>query len=158
MFRWPLSDVEKSRPRKHSLCITRKALGLLALFLCKQFSLCFSLVVFFQYFNASHWMDKCRRQWLNFRGISFRYWWEPAKQYNISRVYLHLSTKLSQKCLKRIKIVFWTWFQVVLGGFRWMEVPCFDNDLSRRRNARQSEFLTEFLTKFPPKLRFFQTS
>ena len=49
--RWPLSDVEKSRPRKlkprkhwprkRSLCITWKALRLL----CKQFSLCYFLVM-----------------------------------------------------------------------------------------------------------------
>ena len=37
---------------------------------------------------------------LIFRGISFRYWWEPAKQDNISRVCLHLSTKLSQNTSK----------------------------------------------------------
>ena len=33
---------------------------------------------------------------LIYRGISFRYRWEPARQDNISRVYLHLSTKLSK--------------------------------------------------------------
>ena len=33
---------------------------------------------------------------LIFRGINFCYGWEPAKQDNISRVYLHLSTKLLQ--------------------------------------------------------------
>ena len=53
--RWPLSDVEKSRPRKHwpwkrSLCITRKALRFSVLLLSEQFSLCFSFFVFFQWF------------------------------------------------------------------------------------------------------------
>ena len=53
--RWPLSDVEKRRPRKHwpwkrSLCITRKALRFSVLLLRKQFSLCFSFFVFFQWF------------------------------------------------------------------------------------------------------------
>ena len=53
--RWPLSDVEKRRPRKHwpwkrSLCITRKALRFSVLLLCEQFSLCFSFFVFFQWF------------------------------------------------------------------------------------------------------------
>ena len=33
---------------------------------------------------------------LIYMGISFRHRWEPARQDNISRVYLHLSTKLSK--------------------------------------------------------------
>ena len=53
---------------------------------------------------------------LIFRGISFRYWWEPAKQDNITRVYLHLSTKLSQKRLEMIKNSIPL---VIVGGFRW---------------------------------------
>ena len=56
--RWTLSDVENSRPRKHwprkrSLYITPKALRFFLLLLSKQFCLCFSLFVFFQYFHAS---------------------------------------------------------------------------------------------------------
>ena len=74
--RWTLSDVENSRPRKHwprkrSLYITRKALRFFLLLLSKQFCLCFSLFVFFQYFHASRWMGKCRRQWLNFKECWF---------------------------------------------------------------------------------------
>ena len=63
---------------------------------------------------------------LIFRGISFRYRLEPARQDNISRVYLHLSTKLSKKTSKMIKnsilkvaVGGFRWFQVVLGGCRW---------------------------------------
>ena len=97
----PLSDVEKSRPRK--------VLRFLVLLLCKQFPLYFSLVM-----RAIWWANVADSD-LIFRRISFRYWWESAKQYNISRMYLQLSTKLSQKCLKMIKIVFWKWF---VGGFR----------------------------------------
>ena len=101
VFHSPLSDVEKSRPRK--------VLRFLVLLLCKQFSLCFSLVM-----RAIWWANVADSDFI-FRRISFRYWWESAKQYNISRMYLQLSTKLSQKCLKMIKIVFWKWF---VGGFR----------------------------------------
>ena len=61
---------------------------------------------------------------LIFRGISFRYRWEPARQDNIS--ILHLSTKLSKKTSKMIKnsilkvaVGGFRWFQVVLGGCRW---------------------------------------
>ena len=43
--RSPLSDIEKSRPLKRSLCITRKGSMLLVLLLCKQFDLCFSPVM-----------------------------------------------------------------------------------------------------------------
>ena len=89
--RLPLSDIEKSWPRKRSLSITRKVLRLLLLLLCKQFSLCFSLVM-----RAIGWANVADSD-LIFRGISFRYRWEPARQDNISRVYLHLSTKLSKK-------------------------------------------------------------
>ena len=101
VFHSPLSDVEKSRPRK--------VLRFLVLLLCKQFPLCFSLVM-----RAIWWANVADSDFI-FRRISFRYWWESAKQYNISRMYLQLSTKLSQKCLKMIKIVFWKWF---VGGFR----------------------------------------
>ena len=85
--RLPLSDIEKSWPRKRSLSITRKVLRLLLLLLCKQFSLCFSLVM-----RAIEWANVADSD-LIFRGISFRYRWEPARQDNISRVYLHLSKK-----------------------------------------------------------------
>ena len=71
------------------------------LFLCEQFSLC--------------WANVADSD-LIFRGISFRYWWEPAKQDNITRVYLHLLTKLSQKRLEMIKNSIPL---VVVGGFRW---------------------------------------
>ena len=77
-------------PRKRSLRITRKALRLLVLLLCKQFFFCFSLVM-----QAIGWANVADSD-LIFRGINFCYGWEPAKQDNISRVYLHLSTKLLQ--------------------------------------------------------------
>ena len=56
---------------------------------------------------------------LIFRRISFRYWWESAKQYNISRMYLQLSTKLSHDKNDKNSIlkVVCRWFQVFLGGF-----------------------------------------
>ena len=60
---------------------------------------------------------------LIYRGISFRYRWEPARQDNISRVYLHLSTKLSKNVQNDKKEYFeggCRWFQVVVGGFRWL--------------------------------------
>ena len=94
---------------KCCLCITRKALKLLVLLLCKQFSLYFSLVMW-----AIEWVNIADSD-LIFRGISFHYWWEAAKQDKISPVHLHLSTKLSQNCLKMMKIVFWKWFLVDLG-------------------------------------------
>ena len=77
---WP----RKHWLRRHSLCNTWKALRRLALFLCEKFSPRFSLIV-----RAIGWANVADSD-LIFRGISFRYWWEPAKQDNISRVHLHL--------------------------------------------------------------------
>ena len=129
VFHSPLSDVEKSRPRK--------VLRFLVLLLCKQFSLCFSLVM-----RAIWWANVADSDFI-FRRISFRYWWESAKQYNISRMYLQLSTKLSQKCLKMIKIVFWKWF---VGGFR-----CFRRFLIDLANSmyppQESSFFAAFAVK-----------
>ena len=113
-------------------------------FLCVFPSLCFSDT----FMRAVGWANVANSD-LIFKSASFRYWWEPEKQdNNFPCVFVNkIVTKMPQKDKNSI-------LNVVSGGFRWMEVPCFDNDLSRRRNALQSEFLTEF----PPKLRFFQTS
>ena len=91
-----------------------------------NFSCVFPSLYFSNFSNVSHWMGKCRRQWLNFRGISFRYRWELKKQYNISRVYLHLSIKLSVFNFSMGKIP-WLNFEryvnaIVLGGCIWRNI------------------------------------
>ena len=119
--RWPLSDVENSRPRKHwlrkrSLYITRKALRLFLLLLSKQFSLCFSNT----FMRAVGWANVSDTD-LIFNSMVF------AINGNLQNKTTFSVCICRQNCDKnasgkRIKIVFWTWLQVVfviLGGSRW---------------------------------------
>ena len=131
---WP----QNSRPRKRSLCITRKTSGILALLLCKPFCSCFfpghvshcdtnllglwvtwehKLQAWRGYLRNffSFWPAHVADNDLFFRGIGFAFDGSPGSKRQHFRWHVHLSKsltgeqKFSLKCLNIIKIVFSSW-------------------------------------------------